>query len=136
MFQEHWAENSQSVICHEQFSYDVYKTFLKYLYTNEIDPFLDPFNALELLDLANAYSENQLKRYCIQIINKGITVTNVIVLYNTSIQYNAKELEEHCFKFALNHMTAVVQTADFAKLDESTVKTFIIKAAQAGVFKT
>lgn len=33
-------------------------------------------------------------------------------------------------------MTAVVQTADFAKLDESTVKTFIIKAAQAGVFKT
>lgn len=95
----------------------MYKTFLKYLYTNEIDPFLDPFNALgkyfhyllekkyiildnifyklysffiELLDLANAYSENQLKRYCIQIINKGITVTNVIVLYNTSIQYNAK----------------------------------------------
>lgn len=45
---------------------------------------------IELLDLANAYSENQLKRYCIQIINKGITVTNVIVLYNTSIQYNAK----------------------------------------------
>lgn len=96
----------------------MYKTFLKYLYTNEIDPFLDPLNALgkyfhfsleknvyiilnnifyelysffiELLDLANAYSENQLKRYCIQIINKGITVTNVIVLYNTSIQYNAK----------------------------------------------
>ncbi|XP_043798332.1 RCC1 and BTB domain-containing protein 1-like isoform X1 [Apis laboriosa] len=136
MFQEHWAENSQSVICHKQFSYDVYKTFLKYLYTNEIDPFLDPLNALELLDLANAYSENQLKRYCIQIINKGITVTNVIVLYNTSIQYNAKELEEYCFKFALNHMTAVVQTADFAKLDESIVKTFIIKAAQAGAFKT
>lgn len=96
----------------------MYKTFLKYLYTNEIDPFLDPLNALgkyfyfllkkkiyiilnnifyelysffiELLDLANAYSENQLKRYCIQIINKGITITNVIVLYNTSIQYNAK----------------------------------------------
>ncbi|XP_026670745.1 RCC1 and BTB domain-containing protein 1-like, partial [Ceratina calcarata] len=37
MFQEQWTENSQSVIEHEQFSYDVYKSFLKYLYTNEVD---------------------------------------------------------------------------------------------------
>lgn len=33
-------------------------------------------------------------------------------------------------------MTAVIQTPNFAKLDEVTVKTFIIKAAQAGAFKT
>ncbi|XP_060815883.1 uncharacterized protein LOC132907131 [Bombus pascuorum] len=134
MFQEHWVENSQSIIEHEQFSYDVYKTFLKYLYTNEVD--LSQENALELLDLANVYSENQLKRHCIQMINRKITVTNVAYLYSISIQYSAKELEEYCFKFALNHMTAVVQTEDFAKLDESTMKTFIVRAAQAGIFKT
>ena len=134
MFQEHWVENSQSIIEHEQFSYDVYKTFLKYLYTNEVE--LSQENALELLDLANAYSENQLKRHCIQMINKKITVKNVAYLYSISIQYNAKELEEYCFKFALNHMTAVVQTEDFAKLDESIMRTFIVKAAQVGIFKT
>lgn len=33
-------------------------------------------------------------------------------------------------------MTAVVQTEDFAKLDENIMKTFIVKAAQAGIFKT
>lgn len=33
-------------------------------------------------------------------------------------------------------MTAVVQTASFAKLDENTMRTFIIKTAQAGAFKT
>ncbi|KAK9296481.1 hypothetical protein QLX08_009530 [Tetragonisca angustula] len=134
MFQEHWTENSQSVIEHEQFSYDAYKAFLKYLYTDEID--LPTETTLELLELANAYSENQLIRHCIRIICKRITVQNVAFLYNTSIQYNAKELEECCLKFALNHMTTIIQTAAFAELDKNTMKTFIVKAAQAGAFKT
>lgn len=33
-------------------------------------------------------------------------------------------------------MTAVIQTPNFGKLDEATVKTFVIKAAQSGAFKT
>lgn len=94
------------------------------------------------------------------MIKQGITVSNVAFLYSTAIEYNAKvsprrlpsrrnrrifdkktnekfqELEDFCFKFALNHMTAVIQTPNFAKLDETTIKTFIIKAAQAGAFKT
>lgn len=49
---------------------------------------------------------------------------------------NFQELEDFCFKFALNHMTAVIQSENFAKLDEKTVKIFVIKAAQAGIFKT
>ena len=42
-------------------------------------------------------------------------------------QIQAQELEEFCFKFSLNHMTAVTQTEAFAKLDEGTVKDFITK---------
>ena len=41
--------------------------------------------------------------------------------------FQAKELEEFCFKFSLNHMTAVTQTEAFTKLDEGTVKDFIAK---------
>ena len=37
-------------------------------------------------------------------------------------------MEDFCFKFSLNHMTAVTQTEAFAKLDEGTVKDFIMKA--------
>lgn len=46
-----------------------------------------------------------------------------------------QELEDFCFKFALNHMTAVTQTEAFGNLDESVLKEFIRKAAIAGVFK-
>ncbi|KYN22215.1 RCC1 and BTB domain-containing protein 1, partial [Trachymyrmex cornetzi] len=134
MFQHDWAENNQSVIEHDQFSYIVYKAFLKYLYTDVID--LPMEKALELLDLANAYCESNLKKHCIWMIKQGITVSNVAYLYSIAIEYNEEELEEVCFKFALNHMTAVTKTENFAKLDENTLKTFIIKAGEAGVFRT
>ena len=45
-------------------------------------------------------------------------------------------MEDFCFKFSLNHMTSVTQTEAFAKLDELTLKDFIIKAAVHGAFKS
>ncbi|CAL7941035.1 unnamed protein product [Xylocopa violacea] len=121
LFEKNLPENNQGA-------------FLKYLYTDEI--YLPPESALELLKLADNYSERQLKKRCIEMIRKGITVENVAYLYSAALEYSAKELEECCFKFALNHMTAVIQTANFAKLDENVVKTFIFNAATAGAFKT
>ncbi|GFG32082.1 hypothetical protein Cfor_08566 [Coptotermes formosanus] len=134
MFQDHWEEDSRSVLEMDQFSYQVYRAFLQYLYTDEVN--LPPESALELLDLANAYCETQLKRRCEQIIKQGITVENAVVLYSTAIAYEAKELEEFCFKFSLNHMTAIIETEGFTSLDEQIVKGFIRKAAKFGAFKS
>jgi len=136
MFQDHWEEgaNSSGVIEIRHFSYPVYRAFLNYLYTDQVD--LPPEDAIGLLDLANSYCEQQLKRRCERIIRQGITVHNVAMLYATAIKYQAQELEDFCFKFSLNHMTAVTQTEAFAKLDEGTVKDFITKAAQNGAFKS
>ncbi|GFT24725.1 RCC1 and BTB domain-containing protein 1 [Trichonephila clavipes] len=88
-----------------------------------------------LLDLANSYCEVQLKKHCECIIKHGITVENVAMLYAAAIKYCAKELEDFCFGFALNHLTAVAQTEAFNKLDEPTLKNFIYKAARHGAFK-
>ena len=64
---------------------------------------------------------------------------NIVTLYITHYTNplsQARELEEFCFRFSLNHMTSVTQTEAFAKLDEGTVKDFIMKAAQSGAFKS
>jgi RCC1 and BTB domain-containing protein len=53
---------------------------------------------------------------------------------NTSFCF--QELEEFCFKFSLNHMTAIIQTEGFSALDEQTVKNFVRKAAEFGAFKS
>ncbi|XP_023240881.1 RCC1 and BTB domain-containing protein 1-like [Centruroides sculpturatus] len=116
-----------------QFTYPVYRAFLQYLYTDDVD--LSPEDAIGLLDLANSYCETQLKRHCERIIRYGISIENVAMLYAAAIKYEAKELEEFCFRFALNHLTAVAQTEAFNKLDETIVKNFICKAAQHGAFK-
>ncbi|WAR10568.1 RCBT1-like protein [Mya arenaria] len=100
---------------------------------NQLD--LLPEEAIGLLDLANSYCEPILKRKCEQIIRHGISVHNVAMLYAAAIKYEAKELEDFCFRFALNHMTAVTQTRAFEELDETTLKEFIRKAGQAGAFR-
>lgn len=133
MFQDHWEEDGKDVVEISQFSFAVYHAFLQYLYTDVVD--LPPEEAIGLLDLANSYCEQQLKRHCERIIKQGITVDNAAMLYAAAIKYEARELEEFCFRFALNHMTAVTQTEAFAKLEEPTLKTFVVKAAQHGAFK-
>ncbi|KAL5005406.1 hypothetical protein ScPMuIL_018862 [Solemya velum] len=133
MFQSCWDENGKDNIEISEYSYPVYRAFLQYLYTEKLD--LKPEEAIGLLDLANAYCELPLKKNCEQIIKQGITVDNVAMLYAASIKFEARELEDFCFKFALNHMTAVTQTEAFSHLDESVLKEFIRKAALAGVFK-
>ncbi|XP_018368579.1 PREDICTED: RCC1 and BTB domain-containing protein 1-like [Trachymyrmex cornetzi] len=134
MFQHDWMENNQSVIELDQFSYVIYKAFLKYLYTGMIA--LPMEKTIELLNLADVYCENNLKKHCIRIIKQGISVLNVAYLYSVAVQYNEEELEEFCIRFAINHMTAVTQTESFANLNGNTLKTFIIKIGKAGVFKT
>ncbi|GAB6032349.1 RCC1 and BTB domain-containing protein 2 [Chamberlinius hualienensis] len=133
MFQDHWAEDSKEVVEIKQFTYVVYRAFLQYLYTNEVD--LSPHDAFDLLDLANCYCECQLKRQCQQMIKRQTTVANAALFYVASIKHEDKDLEEFCFRFAINHLTEVVQTEAFAHLDESTVKCFILKAAVEGAFK-
>ena len=58
---------------------------------------LPPEDAIGLLDLANSYCEQQLKRRCERIIRQGITVDNVAMLYATAIKYQVTQ-PEHLFR--------------------------------------
>ena len=58
--QDHWEEDGQKQIKMTQFTYPVYRAFLQYLYCEEID--LPAEECIGLLDLANSYCENALKR--------------------------------------------------------------------------
>lgn len=109
---------SNSVMEHFEYSYIVYKAFLKYLYTDIVDLSLKEllgklvlntseyilhmylysyiclqlksYLSTELLDLAIAYCENKLEKYCILEIKRKTTVPNVAFIYSTTIKYNKK----------------------------------------------
>lgn len=128
MFKHNWQESNQNTITHDQFSYIVYKAFLEYLYTGIIN--LSSEKIPELLQLADAYGETNLKENCVLLIKQTIIVSNVAMIYEKAIQYNSKELEEVCFQFALDYLTDVVQTESFINLDEDIKTNFIVKAAK------
>ena len=69
LFQDHWEEGGQDLVKIHQFSYSVYRAFLKYLYTDEVD--LPPEDAIGLLDLANSYCEQVGYNSIIAYLSKG-----------------------------------------------------------------
>ncbi|PVD18761.1 hypothetical protein C0Q70_21313 [Pomacea canaliculata] len=135
MFQSYWNEHEKDSIEIVQYPFAVYRAFLQYLYTDNVE--LKPEEAIGLLDLANAYCEMPLKRKCEQIICQGISVDNVAMLYAAAIKFEAKVSRSGrvLFRFALNHLTAVTQTEAFSKLDGDVMMAFIRKAGTAGAFK-
>ncbi|KAI3355838.1 hypothetical protein L3Q82_004401 [Scortum barcoo] len=133
MFQSHWNEDMKEVIEIDQFSYPVYRSFLEFLYTDNVE--LPPEDAIGLLDLATSYCENRLKRLCQHIIKRGITIENAFSLLSAAVRYDAEDLEEFCFKFCVNHLTEVTQTAAFWQIDGNMLKDFICRASRCGAFK-
>ncbi|KAL3056110.1 hypothetical protein OYC64_018751 [Pagothenia borchgrevinki] len=133
MFQSHWNEDMMEVIEIGHFSYPVYRSFLEFLYTDAVE--LPPEDAIGLLDLATSYCENRLKRLCQHIIKRGITVENAFSLLAAAVRYDAEDLEEFCFKFCVNHLTEVTQTAAFWQINGDLLKDFICRASRCGAFK-
>ncbi|XP_077584598.1 RCC1 and BTB domain-containing protein 1-like isoform X1 [Stigmatopora nigra] len=137
MFQSHWNEDAKDVIEIQQFSFPVYRSFLEFLYTDDVE--LPPEDAIGLLDLATSYCENRLKRLCQHIIKRGITADNAFTFLAASVRYGAEvrsaDLEDFCFKFCVNHLTRVTQTDAFQQIDGDLLKDFICRAGRCGAFK-
>ncbi|XP_065449840.1 RCC1 and BTB domain-containing protein 2 isoform X4 [Chrysemys picta bellii] len=125
--------NDDDIIEMSEFSYQVYRAFLEYLYTDSIS--LPPEDAIGLLDLATFYRENRLKKLCQQTIKQSICEENAIALLSAAVKYEAEDLEEFCFRFCINHLTVVTQTTGFAEMDHDLLKNFISKASRVGAFK-
>ncbi|XP_077393631.1 RCC1 and BTB domain-containing protein 1 isoform X2 [Festucalex cinctus] len=133
MFQSHWIEDKKDVIEIDQFSFPVYRSFLKFLYTDNVDVL--PEDAIELMDLATSYCEDRLNRLCQHIIKNGIAVENAFTLLSAAMRYDAEDLEDFCFKFCINHLTKVTQTDAFSQMDGDMLKAFICRASRYGAFK-
>lgn len=133
MFQSHWDEGNQDKVEIIGYSFPVVYSFLKWLYTDKVE--LPPEDAIGLLDLATSYCESGLKHQCEKLIKEGISVENSAILFAAAIKYNAKELEEYCFRYCLNHTSEIIQTDNFQALTLDVMRYFVTEAAKRGAFK-
>ena len=123
MFSNEWSESATSEASIDEYSYDVYFAFIKYIYTNFVDIKLE--DAFNLYDLANSYFEDDLKLKCAQLIIKQISVENAFLLYSSSIEYKSEELEYFCLKFAVNNLKDVCMTPAFDNIEPELCKRFM-----------
>ena len=133
MFSEHWSESETSEIEINIYSFNVYYSFIKYIYTNCVDIRLE--DAVELYDLANSYCEEDLKQKCTQIIKNEITVQNAFSLYSSAVKYNLQDLEHFCLKFAAYNLNDVCMTTAFDDIDSELCKRFMKTSAKLRAFK-
>ncbi|XP_011064165.1 PREDICTED: RCC1 and BTB domain-containing protein 1 [Acromyrmex echinatior] len=130
MFQTNYVENSQRVIVNNYYRYVIYKKFLEYLYTGEIN--LSSFeNLLDLLQLADILCDENLQMDCIRKIKKTINVSNVMYLFklinDMNEEHHKKELMKYCLNFYFKNMTTVNWTEGFETLDVETKAMLIDK---------
>ena len=79
---------------------------------------------LGLLDLANLYCEEKLKKRCETLIKQNISVENSSLLLEAAIKYNAKVMlyfSLRCLFFGFRHV--ILPTQDF----ETSFFTFTVK---------
>ncbi|XP_033334752.2 RCC1 and BTB domain-containing protein 1 [Megalopta genalis] len=121
-----WLEKDESVIKVCEFSYDVYRAFLKFLYTNEFHLPIEDVG--ELLKLADCYGDENLKTACEFLLTRNLSPTQVIPTYVQATQYNATTLRTNCVKFAANFMSEIVGSPIWQQLSSDLFKQFIIEA--------
>ncbi|CAG2106992.1 unnamed protein product [Medioppia subpectinata] len=116
---------NQTEVVITDYSYEAFKAFLRYLYTNDV--FVAPDIAVELLGLADTYAETDLKRKCTRLLRNNITVENVSLIYESALKHSVLELHEICFNYAVKHFEEVSKTKAFNDLDINIRIQFLCK---------
>ncbi|XP_065209056.1 RCC1 and BTB domain-containing protein 1-like [Planococcus citri] len=138
VFQNDWSIEKPSVLEIEDGDFNVYKAFLKYVYTDQMDDTLSFDELMDLLSLANKYNVKLLAERCVSLVQRSITVENVVSLYErvivmsnvTKMKDILNQLKESCVKFCANNFFAIAVSDEFAKLNERMSKELVVEVGK------
>jgi RCC1 and BTB domain-containing protein len=128
MFSENWDQNDTKEAKIDLYSYNVYYAFLKYLYSDFVD--INPEEAIDLLDLANSYCEEELKQKCFSIIINELKVENFCFIYSAAVKYELNELEDFCIQFASHRVREICKSVGFREMDKDSMCKLITRFAE------
>lgn len=88
-------ESKDNRILIEDYSYDLFKVFLHYVYTSKLQRLEDP-DLLDMLRLSDQYMIGHLKRLCEVAITSLLDMKNVNTIFSFSEKYTAPDLRRAC----------------------------------------
>lgn len=116
MFTSGYKESTDSTITLPDVSYDVFLCVLTFLYTGKPRE-ITADHAIEVLNLANLYNIEPLKRVCTDImISRSLSVPNAAYILQAADTYQAPQLRKKCLEFMVTHFVQVIRTDSFKDL--------------------
>ncbi|KAK8956374.1 BTB/POZ domain-containing protein [Platanthera guangdongensis] len=116
MLENEMEESKTCTIKIHDVSYDVLRSFVKYLYTAEA--LLDEEMACNLLVLAEKYQVKPLKAFCEKFMTSKVNNENAIVSYAFAHQHGAKQLIETALSLIVDNMGVLTQRGEYKELVE------------------
>lgn len=116
MLENEMEESKTRTIKIQDVSYDVLRTFVKYLYTAEVA--VDEEMACNLLVLAEKYQVTHLKAFCEKFMTSKVNSENAIASYAFAHQHRAKKLMETALSLIVDNMAELTRRAEYKELVE------------------
>ncbi|PKU86558.1 BTB/POZ domain-containing protein At4g08455 [Dendrobium catenatum] len=116
MLETEMEENKSGMIKIYDVSYEVLRSFVKYLYTAEV--LLDEQMACDLLILAEKYQVKHLKSFCEKFMTSKVNNENAIASYAFAHQHHAKQLIEAALSSIIENISTLTEREEFKELLE------------------
>jgi len=113
---EKFQENVTGVVQIQDAGADVFRQFLRYLYTGVAPRLEEEAVAQELLVLADKYEVDSLKEECASSLVHHLTVDNLVVTLRLAYLHSAKDLCEQCLFFTSKNWSDVFSRRDWLQL--------------------
>ncbi|CAH0475830.1 unnamed protein product [Peronospora belbahrii] len=130
-------DGSESDIVIPEYSYDVFATFMEFLYTDQVvaldSPDLTADFILELHALADHYLVTNLRSLCEDALLRILSVENVVIIMESAHFRKAFTLKKRCSGFIMDHFAHIVVTPEFVGLPHDLLHEIQLLASQQGV---
>ena len=123
MFNSGMKESNQTLLKLHSVSFDSMSLILDYFYTREIVINYD--NVLELLNTASFLLVTPVKKACIQILNKQLSIENCFSILQVAEQFGASELAKRASYSIKENFFSVVNNEEFVSISKKSLINFI-----------
>ena len=123
MFHSGMKESNQTLLKLHSVSFDSMSLILDYFYTREI--VINDDNVLELLNTASFLLVTPVKKACIQILNKQLSIENCFSILQVAEQFGASELAKRASNSIKENFFSVVNNEEFVSISKKSLINFI-----------
>uniref|UniRef100_A0AC34FV95 BTB domain-containing protein n=1 Tax=Panagrolaimus sp. ES5 TaxID=591445 RepID=A0AC34FV95_9BILA len=123
MLSKRWNEKDDEAIKIEDFSFEVFKELLTFIYSGECN--LTNENISAMIDIADFYNVTVFKKNCIEFLVKSMDTENVYEILDLIYKHSMDNLKKSLHEFISNNLLSFLKSDYFQDLQKSTMKEIV-----------